>query len=83
MLATHAHDPLPRIQQLLLERTPVYRAVKDYEFDTTNWDTAEQTAACILSILGSSKEPCLPPHTTAHGNYPPKKKTIRIGLNRE
>lgn len=83
MLATHANDPLPRIQHLLLERTPIYRAVKDYEFDTTNWDTAEETAACILSILGPSKEPCLPPHTAASGSQPPKKKTLRLGLGRD
>ncbi len=81
MLATHANNPLPRIEHLLIERTPIYRAVKDYEFDTTNWDTPEETAACILSILGPNKEPCLPPHKAASDQ--PKKKTMRLGLHRE
>jgi shikimate kinase len=83
MLASHEHDPLARIQHLLKERTPIYRAVKDYEFDTTNWDTPEETAACILSILGPSKEPCPPPHTMAPESQAPKKKTLRLGLHRD
>lgn len=62
MLSSHANDPLPRIKNLLIERNPIYRAVKDYEFDTSNWDTSEQVADCILSIIGPAKEPCQPPN---------------------
>ncbi|MDQ2686794.1 MAG: shikimate kinase [Armatimonadota bacterium] len=51
LLAGQAQDPLPRIQQLLAERNPRYRAIKDYEFDTSNWDSPEEVASCILSII--------------------------------
>lgn len=53
LLAGQREDPLPRIQQLLAERNPRYRAVKDYEFDTSNWDSPEEVASCILSILAT------------------------------
>lgn len=52
LLAGQPQDPLPRIQHLLAERNPRYRAIKDYEFDTSNWDTPEEVASCIMSIIG-------------------------------
>lgn len=55
MLAGQREDPLPRIQQLLAERNPRYRAIKDYEFDTSNWDSPQEVATCILSIIGSNQ----------------------------
>ena len=84
MLASHADNPLPRIRHLLEVRTPVYRAIKDYEFDTSNWDTSEQVADCILSIVsGQNNEPCLPPHTTAPPSPPAKKKPFSLNFHRE
>ncbi len=82
MLASHSNDPLPRIKNLLIERNPVYRAVKDYEFDTSNWDTSEQVADCILSILGPSKEPCQPPHPSKAASLLNSKVTLN-GLMKE
>lgn len=76
MLASHSDDPLPRIKHLLLERTPIYRAVKDYEFDTSNWGTSEEVADCILSILDPNKTPC----PTGAAQNPPKKGHLPFGL---
>lgn len=82
LLAGQPEDPLPRIQQLLAERNPRYRAVKDYEFDTSNWDSPEEVAASIMSIIGTSqaapgaKKPGAPA-----GQAPPKRGFLGFNKN--
>lgn len=74
LLAGQPEDPLPRIQQLLAERNPRYRAVKDYEFDTSNWDSPAEVAASIMSIIGPDKLPsAAKPTGTAAGQPAPKR----------
>jgi shikimate kinase len=81
LLADHAHDPLARIKQMLAERTPHYRAVKDYEFDTTNWDTPEEVATCIMAVLRGSIDSWAPQQKTAQPE-PQKRKAFGLGLGR-
>lgn len=85
MLAGQPQDPLTRILKLLAERNPRYRGVKDYEFDTSNWDSPEDVAACIMSILGpnqtaAAQNPGAPGQKTTPGQTPPKRGFL--GFNR-
>ena len=81
LLAGQPQDPLPRIQQLLAERNPRYRAVKDYEFDTSNWDSPEEVASCIMSIINPNPSAPGAKPTGAPAGQPPPKRGF-LGFNK-
>ena len=54
LLASHADDPLGRIQALLADRAPRYAALADYTLDTSNCADSEEAADRLLRLLGIS-----------------------------